>query len=266
MIKAILIDTTRCIGCRSCQVACKSWNCLPGVPSVFSESGSNPRFLSSNTFTRVIFREVLRSDGAVAWYFVKRQCMHCKEPACASVCPVGALQKNEDGPVTYDDTRCIGCRYCLMACPFQIPKFQWESRTPLVRKCTFCADRLVIGLAPACAATCPTQALVFGERSGLIREGWQRVKTRPDKYVQQVYGERTAGGTSMLYLTSVPFNQLGLELRGLRTDLGETPYGLYGEQWMSKVPFIAVAAGGLALGLYKFNRRRESVQQTGKEE
>jgi len=265
MSKAMLIDTTRCIGCRSCQVACKSWNCLPGVPAVFSE-GSNPRYLSSNTYTRVIFREVVRPEGGMGWYFVKRQCMHCNDPACESVCPVGALRKNEDGPVTYDDSKCIGCRYCLMACPFQIPKYQWESAVPLVRKCTFCADRLAIGLSPACAATCPTQALLFGERSDLLTDARQRIEARPDKYVRHFYGETTVGGTSMLYLTTVPFEQLGLELRGLRTDLGDVPYGMHGRQWMGKVPFIALAVGGAALGLYKFNQRRDKVQQAGKEE
>lgn len=264
MSKGILIDTTRCIGCRSCQVACKSWNCLPGLPSVFSETGTNPRYLSGNTFTRIIFLETVNREGMLEWNFVKRQCMHCNEPACASVCPVGALIKREDGPVVYDDSRCIGCRYCMMACPFQIPKFQWESKSPLIRKCTFCADRIDIGLMPACAATCPTQALLFGDRSDLIYEAWRRINTHPTKYVHHVYGEKTVGGTSKLYLTSVPFSQLGLEV-GLRTDLGETPYGRHGEQWMNKVPAIAIVAGGLALGLYKFNQRREDVREHGKE-
>jgi formate dehydrogenase iron-sulfur subunit len=149
----------------------------------------------------------------------------------------------------------------MMACPFQIPKFQWESTTPLIRKCTFCADRLAIGLPPACAATCPTQALLFGERSDLLKDAWQRIETGPDKYIHQVYGEKIAGGTSMLYLTSVPFDRLGLESRGIPTDLGDVPYGRYGEQWMENVPFIAMAAGGLALGLYKFNQRCNKVKQ-----
>jgi formate dehydrogenase iron-sulfur subunit len=265
MSQGMLIDTTRCIGCRSCQAACKSWNCLPSVQTTFTETGSNPRYLSSNTFTRIIFREVVRPEGEIGWYFVKRQCMHCNDPACASVCPVGALRKNENGPVTYDDSKCIGCRYCLMACPFQIPKFQWESAVPLVRKCTFCADRLAIGLSPSCAATCPTQAILFGEKSNLLKDAWHRIGARPDKYVPQVYGEKTAGGTSMLYLTSVPFDQLGLESVGFRTDLADVPYGLHGREWMSKVPFIAVVAGGLALGLTKFNERRNRVKATKEE-
>src|SRR5208283_5532976 len=253
MSKAILIDTTKCIGCRACQVACKSWNDLKGGKATFSETWSNPRFLSSNQYTRIVFREIPRSDGRLEWHFISRRCMHCLDPACVSACPVAALVKLPSGPVVYDDERCIGCRYCMMACPFQIPKFQWESTVPLVRKCTFCADRLAIGLSPSCAATCPTQAILFGEKSDLLKDAWQRIEARPDKYVPQVYGEKTAGGTSMLYLTSVPFDQLGLESVGFRTDLADVPYGLHGREWMSKVPFIAVVAGGLALGLTKFN-------------
>ena len=111
MSKAMLIDTTRCIGCRACQTACKSWNNLPAVATTFSDTVSNPRFLSSNDFTRIIFREAADAKGSAAWYFVKRQCMHCNDPACVSACPVAALTKLDSGPVVYDDSRCIGCRY-----------------------------------------------------------------------------------------------------------------------------------------------------------
>ena len=182
MSKAILIDTTRCIGCRACQVACKSWNDLKGEKATFSESWSNPRFLSSNQFTRVIFREAVRPDGQLAWYFIKRQCMHCQDPACVSACPVAALEKLPDGPVVYDDGKCIGCRYCMMACPFQVPKFQWESAVPLVRKCTFCAERQAVGLQPSCVTTCPTQTLLFGERAELLKEAHRRIGAHPGRY------------------------------------------------------------------------------------
>ena len=149
MSKAMLIDTTRCIGCRGCQVACKSWHNLPGERTTFSETWSNPRHMNSNNYTRIIFREVAQPEGKLNWYFVKRQCMHCLDPACESVCPVGALTKLKNGPVVYDDDKCIGCRYCMMACPFQVPKFEWGSAVPLIRKCDFCADRIEIGLAPS---------------------------------------------------------------------------------------------------------------------
>jgi len=258
MSKAMLIDTTRCIGCRACQVACQSWHELPGKPTTFSESWSNPRFMDSTHYTRVIFRETGQGES-LRWHFIKRQCMHCLEPACESVCPVGALVKLKDGPVVYDDDKCIGCRYCMMACPFHVPKFQWQSPMPLVRKCDFCADRLAAGFTPACVVTCPTGALTFGERPALLREAHRRLGVHPDKYYPQVYGEHTVGGTSVLYLTAVSFETLGLDHRGFPTDLGTVPYGLYGRAWMSKVPWVGLAVGGLAVGLHYLNRRRSAV-------
>ncbi|MGO9177381.1 MAG: 4Fe-4S dicluster domain-containing protein [Desulfobaccales bacterium] len=260
MSKAILIDTTKCIGCRACQVACKSWNDLKGGKATFSETWSNPRFLSSNQYTRIVFREISRSDGRLEWYFISRRCMHCLDPACVSACPVAALVKLPSGPVVYDDERCIGCRYCMMACPFQIPKFQWESAVPLVRKCTFCADRQAMGLAPACSTTCPTGTLLFGERAELLTEAHRRLGLEPKKYYPQVYGEKIAGGTSKLYLTPLSFEELGLTQVGFRTDLGDAPQGLRGREWMSNVPLVAVAVGGLAVGLYYFNHRRAAIE------
>ena len=260
MSKAILIDTTKCIGCRACQVACKSWNDLKGGKATFSETWSNPRFLSSNQYTRIVFREIPRSDGRLEWHFISRRCMHCLDPACVSACPVAALVKLPSGPVVYDDERCIGCRYCMMACPFQIPKFQWESAVPLVRKCTFCADRQAMGLAPACTTTCPTGTLLFGERAELLAEAHRRLGMDPKKYYPQVYGEKIAGGTSKLYLTPLSFEELGLTQVGFRTDLGDAPQGLRGREWVSKVPLVAVAVGGLAVGLHYFNQRRAAIE------
>ncbi len=260
MSKAILIDTTRCIGCRGCQVACKSWHDLKGEKSTFSETWSNPRHLSSNQYTRVIFREVPGPEGQMNWYFIKRQCMHCNDPACASACPVKALIKLPEGPVVYDDDKCIGCRYCMMACPFQVPKFEWESAVPLVRKCTFCAERQAIGLAPSCVTTCPTQALIFGDRVTLLQEARRRISAYPGKYHPEIYGEKIAGGTAQLYLTPVSIGAMNLVDRGFRTDLGDIPQGIYGREWMARVPWVAVAVGGLAVGLHYLNKRRAEVQ------
>ena len=269
MNKAMLIDTTRCIGCRACQVACKSWHGLPGEPSEFSESWSNPRFLDSNNFVRIIFRELDNNGGQLSWNFITRRCMHCNDPACASACPVGALEKLSTGPVIYHDERCIGCRYCMMACPFQIPKFQWSSAVPLIRKCDFCADRLAMGLEPACSTACPGEALLFGEREALLRIAHRRIGNHPDRYYPEIYGEKTVGGTANLYLTRVSFEALGLHHRGFRTDLGNTPYGIYGREWMSRVPWVALGVGGLAVGLHFIYKRRAEVQehrsQEGKE-
>ncbi len=266
MTAAMLIDTTRCIGCRGCQVACKSWNELGAGTSAFSESGTNPRHLDARTFTRVLFQEVTAPGGETRWTFVKRQCMHCVDPACAAACPVGALTKLASGPVVYRDDRCIGCRYCMLACPFQVPKFEWAARVPFVRTCTFCADRQALGKAPACAATCPTGALRFGDRAALVAEAHRRIDGAPGRYQRTVYGETTGGGTSMLYLTALSFDDLGLARLGFRTDLGDLPHGRRSREWMSGVPWIAAGVGGLSLCLHRLNQRKADVRRREGEE
>jgi formate dehydrogenase iron-sulfur subunit len=260
MAKAMLIDTTRCIGCRSCQVSCKAWNELGASRAAFSDTGSHPRHLDANNFTRVVFRELPGEGGRVRSVFVKRQCMHCLEPACEAACPVGALAKTKEGPVVYDDARCIGCRYCMVACPFNVPKFQWEAWAPYVKKCTFCADRQAAGMKPACASTCPTEAIAFGERADLVAEAHRRLAASPGRYAPGVYGERTGGGTSVLYLTAVTIEVLGLAAEGFRTDLGDLPQGRATREWMANVPWFAATIGGLALGLYQFNQRAAAVK------
>lgn len=265
-MKAILIDTTKCIGCRACQVACKSWNDLPGEAATFSDSLSNPKYLDADNYTRIIFQETISPKGELHWHFIKRQCNHCLTPACVSACPVGALQKLPDGPVVYNDDVCIGCRYCMMACPFQVPKFEWGKAVPLIRKCTFCADRLAVNQAPACAASCPTGCLLFGERDQLLKEAHRRIGTHPGRYYPEVYGEKTGGGTCALYLTTASFKTLGLDHQGFRPDLGDYPHGLHGRAWMAKVPWVALTVGGLCTGLYFYNKRRGEVQEHEKRE
>jgi formate dehydrogenase iron-sulfur subunit len=180
---------------------------------------------------------------------------------------VGALTKTKDGPVVYADDKCIGCRYCMVACPFNVPKFQWDARAPYIRKCTFCADRQAAGKAPSCVSTCPPQALVFGERDALVAEAHRRIEASPRKYAPQVYGERTGGGTSVLYLTAVPMEELALAQEGFRTDLGDVPHGRYTREWMAKVPALGLTVGGLALGLYHLNQRKAEVEKAeGKKE
>jgi len=166
MTIAVLYDANICTACRGCQVACKQWNgndeFIPivenGVPSKNRGSYENPPQLSERTWTRIRFTET-EYNGKFYWAFTKHQCMHCQHPACAAACPVSALQKTPEGPVVYDDKRCFGCRYCMVACPFGIPTFEWGEALPWIRKCTFCYDRLNAGMEPACVKTCPTGAL-----------------------------------------------------------------------------------------------------------
>lgn len=142
-------------------------------------------------------------------FTVPYHCMHCKDPSCVSVCTVSALTRNESGIVTYDRDICIGCRYCMYACPFKVPNYEWDERFPLVVKCDLCFSRLEEGQQPACAATCPTGAILFGKYEDVLAVAHQRITERPDKYVQHVYGEEENGGTATLYISPVPFEELG---------------------------------------------------------
>ncbi|MFC2029847.1 4Fe-4S dicluster domain-containing protein [Chloroflexota bacterium] len=206
--KGMLSDLTKCIGCGWCQEACREWNHLPARPSSDAEGVGEGPCLSAETWTLPELKQV-EANGQRFQVFVKRQCMHCLDPACVSACPVGALQKLDSGPVVYDCTRCIGCRYCMVACPFGVPKFEWEETLPRIRKCTFCIDRQTDGLDPACSAACPAGALTFGDRDTLIAEAEARILAEPDRYVHHIYGQQELGGTSWLYLSPVPFEELG---------------------------------------------------------
>jgi formate dehydrogenase iron-sulfur subunit len=218
MPKAILIDTTRCIGCKGCQVACKQWKNLPAEQAEFTPEESNPDKLSTKTLSHVMARFGEKEDGRPAEYFVKRQCMHCNEPSCVAACPTDALRKTDEGPVVYDSSKCIGCKLCTIVCPFSVPRFGWGKTLDLIKKCNLCYDRILAGMKTACASTCANNAIMFGERDDLIAEAERRIRAHPDKYVNHIYGKDEVGGTSVLYLSSVPFEELGF-----KTDLGDEP-------------------------------------------
>ncbi|HSR32631.1 MAG TPA: 4Fe-4S dicluster domain-containing protein [Anaerolineae bacterium] len=254
--KGMLVDLSKCIGCGWCQEACKEWNHLSG-PTAGLRSGQAPSCLSAENWTLPEFKEI-EKDGEQVRVFVKRQCMHCVNPACVSACPVGALQKLETGPVTYDPERCIGCRYCMVACPFGIPKFEWDEQLPRICKCTFCADRQGMGLGPACAAACPAGTLTFGDRIELINEAEARIHKSPDRYVKHIYGKDEIGGTSWTYLSPVPFEELGfptLEKEPV-TRLSNT-VAVYG------TPSMAVVVGALLGSVYYFFGRQQGKIEVG---
>ena len=212
----ILVDTTRCIGCRACEAACAESHGLPVLDMNDTSVFKAPRKPSTQQLTVVNRFETEKGE-----VFVKTQCMHCNQPACVAACLVKAFKKQPSGPVTWDKN-CIGCRFCMYSCPFDVPKFEYEKAIPEIKKCDLCWDRLKKGMIPACVEACPQEALIFGKRRDLIHEAKTRIYKDPDRYYHHIYGENEVGDTSYLYLSKVPFEQIGF-----RTDLGYTPYPEY---------------------------------------
>lgn len=248
MKHALLFDLTKCVGCETCVVACQMKNNL----------------LPQNQYIRFTPVETL-VNGTPKRVFGRTQCMHCEKPSCVSVCTVGALQKTAEGPVVYDRDRCIGCRYCMYACPFQVPVFEWFEKLPLINKCDMCADRLAEGLPPACVESCPTNAIQVGEREEMLALAHEKIAKEPNRYINYVYGENEVGGTSAFYISGIPFEELGF------AQPGSVPPAYSSEAVMHATPAIA---GGMALALsaiyltikrYKENAEVEEAEQESKE-
>jgi formate dehydrogenase iron-sulfur subunit len=260
-------------------VTCKQWNDLPGEQTELNDSLGlqNPKTVSARTFTLITYHEVPDSGapGGLKYIFTKRQCMHCEDPACASACPVTALHKTAEGPVVYDSNKCIGCRYCVLACPFGAPTAEWNSLTPRIRKCNLCYDRLSEPVAdvvngtrlsvsdqashvaaqavPACVKQCPSGALEYGDRATLLAEARKRIETNPAHYVNHIYGEKEAGGTDVLYLASVPFDQLGFP------PVQNHSYTTPSVTALRVVSPAVVGVGAMLGATYALRKRKEEV-------
>ncbi len=242
----ILIDLTRCTGCQSCALACKEANDRPHRNQV-------PIILDTDSYSFVEERQIENSVGQAETINIKHQCMHCLHPACVSACTVGALRKTPEGPVVYDSEKCIGCRYCQYACPFGVPTYEWENPLGLIHKCQMCASRLEEDERPACIAACPNGALRFGSRHELLAQAHAQVVSNPGRYVEHVYGEHEVGGTSVLYLSPVPFSLLGFP------ELGGDPNPRYAEAVMKQTPTIALTVASVVTALHLFMQRRQQV-------
>jgi len=249
----VLCDVTRCVGCRSCEEACNTVNRLPAPDKPFDDYAvfEEKRRPTSKAFT--VVNQYQTSKGTL---FRKIQCNHCLEPACATACLVHAYQKMPEGSVIWDEKLCIGCRYCMHACPFYVPAFEYESPVPRIRKCTLCYDRIHIGQLPGCVEACPMEALIFGKRSDLIRIARERIRKGPDKYLDHIYGELEAGGTSWMYLSSVPFHEIGLN-----TSVGTYPMAEYTRGFLSSVPLVLVIWPALLGSFYAFTKRNSEIKK-----
>jgi Fe-S-cluster-containing dehydrogenase component len=260
-----LVDLTRCVGCRKCEQACNEVNQLPAPDMAFDdrrvfEAHRRPDDKAFTVVNRYCSGN-LDDRGRLVPTFVKIQCMHCQDPACASACPTGALRKHESGAVRYDVSKCIGCRYCMLACPFQIPAYEYdEALTPRVRKCTFCLERLEKeNLKPACASICPQEVIEFGRRGDLIAEARRRIDRDPGRYVPHIYGENEVGGTCWLYLSGVPFEQLGFQTlsdRPLPQTTETLQRSLFSYLWSPIALFGALAATRIATSGRREHRDR----------
>jgi formate dehydrogenase beta subunit len=246
----MLYDATKCIGCKTCVVACKEANKMPAETT--NGLWENPADLSWRT------KNVIKLyNTAETTSFMKAQCMHCVDPACMSVCMLGAFHKGKWGVVEYNADKCIGCRYCQVACPFNIPKFEWTKATPKIVKCELCKDRLAEGKEPACTEVCPTKAVIFGKRADLLKEAKRRIREHPDRYVHKVYGETDAGGTQVLYLAAVPFEKIGLPNAGDEP----LPAATVTVQRAVYRGFVAPVALYAILGGVLFRNRKKNAEQ-----
>ena len=241
-MKAILHDVTRCRGCMKCVQACGEANGNP-----------DPQAMHRNALSEHRLTTVERTDSG---RFVRQQCRHCLEPSCVSACLVGAIRKSPEGPVVYDATKCIGCRYCMLACPFGVPRYEWKSRTPIMRKCDMCHGRPG---GPACVAACPYGATLYGDREELLRIARERIVTRTELYLPVIYGQHDAGGTCVLFISDVDLAEFW------PTRLGDESVPELTWPVVSRTPWIALSvAGTLSAVSWIMNRRDRLAEEAAR--
>lgn len=256
----VLTDLSLCIGCRKCEWACRKEHGLaPEEGELMSAYEDKSVFEQRRRMDAKNYTVVDRpgpEDSKGHPIYVKKQCMHCNEPACASACLVAAFRKAPEAPVLYNEDVCIGCRYCMIACPFQVPAYSYDDPfTPAIKKCTMCFDRITKeNKIPACAEICPEEVMTFGKRSELIKLAREKIRSAPDKYVDHIYGEYEVGGTCWLYISSRPFEELGFQ-----THLDDTPRPALSQAFLSSVPMVLIGWPALLMGAYAFTRRDEEL-------
>lgn len=244
----VLYDSSICIGCRACEKACAEAHGLP-EPEDEMEAGVK-RNTSINQ--RCVLNAFNTEEGEV---YVRNQCMHCNEPACASACLTQAMMKTKEGPVIWREDKCMGCRYCMVSCPFDVPKFEYESTNPKIQKCDMCYDRIKEGELPVCVETCG-DALYFGTRRELISEARRRIAEWPEMYIENIYGEHTVGGTGYLYLSPVPHNELGFDIK-----LQKESYPSLTKSFLFSVPAVDVLVPSVLLGIHAATKNKQNKNE-----
>jgi formate dehydrogenase iron-sulfur subunit len=252
--RGVLYDAARCKGCRGCEYDCAEANGLPEPPPNKEIKGLR----KTDDKHRTVVNEFKTSEGIV---YAKTQCMHCNEPACAAACLTQAMTKTKDGPVIWRSDKCMGCRYCMVSCPFDIPKFEFHSANPKIEKCTMCYEtRVKKGELPACVDNCPNEALMFGTRRELIQEARRRMFEKPDLYYDQIYGEHEAGGTSWLIISPVPFKEIGIN-----TSLQKESYPALTKGFLYTVPSVFVLVPALLLGIQQATKKENHTNDSNDE-
>ncbi len=258
----VLTDLTACVGCRSCEKACNEANKLPEPDKSFEDGSvfNETRMPTQKAYTVVNRYENPKDKGKPVYR--KIQCNHCKEPACLTSCPIHAYSKTPEGAVKYDPDLCFGCRYCMTACPFYIPAYDyWSALEPRIQKCTMCLPRIKEGKGTACAEACPAGALTFGKREDLLKIARKRIADNPGKYIDHIYGEKEVGGTNWMYISGVPFDQVGLP-----TNLPNKPLIEETKGFLGAVPIVLTAWPALFGTIYAALKHREAADEEEKEE
>jgi len=245
----ILYDSTLCVGCQACEFACADKYEFP-VPTDVPEPGVVREIDEKR---RLVVNCYNTSKGE---QYIRKACNHCNSPACASACLTRAMVKTDEGPVIWREEKCMGCRSCIISCPFDIPKFEYDSPNPKIQKCRMCYELVMEGSQPACTENCPTGALLFGKRRDLLDVAKGRIYADPDNYNHEIYGEKEVGGTGVLYLASVPFEELGF-----RNDLGTTAYPEYNKTFLYSVPAVLVLWPAFLLGLHSASSKENSINE-----
>lgn len=241
-LKGILYDSVKCEGCYGCEYDC-AWQHELTEPGEIDDTVIR----KTDDTRRTVINLYQTSKGPV---YVKKQCMNCNDPACGAACLTQAMHKTKDGSVIWREDKCMGCRYCMISCPYDMPKFEYHSTNPKIQKCDMCYELQKEGEEPACVYNCPNGALMFGTRRELLAEANKRIVENPDVYYPHIYGEHEAGGSSWMYLSPVPFEELGFNIK-----IQNKSYPSLTKGFISSIAPVDILLPAALLGIYEATKK-----------